>query len=183
KPRAAGGPTCRLERPASGHRHHPGRCGSRCDTGGVAGLAPRPHGLHRGTGDDDRHDRAGHGHPARLVAAPAGPADQEPADCRHPVGAAAGRAQERRRGRSRMSLYLALKWLHIVSSVLLVGTGLGSAFYMFFTNRSGNVQAQAVVTRLVVRADWWFTTPTVFIQPATGLAMAHLAGLPLATPW
>jgi uncharacterized membrane protein len=82
-----------------------------------------------------------------------------------------------------MSLYLILKWLHIISSVLLVGTGLGSAFYMFFTNRSGNVQAQAVVTRLVVRADWWFTTPTAFIQPATGFAMAYMAGLPLTTPW
>ena len=82
-----------------------------------------------------------------------------------------------------MSLYLTLKWLHIVSSVLLVGTGLGSAFYMFFTNRSGNVQAQAVVTRLVVRADWWFTTPTVLIQHATGLAMAAMAGLPWSTPW
>lgn len=82
-----------------------------------------------------------------------------------------------------MSLYLTLKWVHILSSVLLVGTGLGSAFYMFFTNRSGNVQAQAVVTRLVVRADWWFTTPTVFIQPATGLAMVYMAGLPLTTPW
>ena len=79
-----------------------------------------------------------------------------------------------------MSLYLTLKWLHIISSVLLVGTGLGSAFYMFFTNRSGNVQAQAVVTKLVVRADWWFTTPTVLIQPATGLAMAYLAGWPLS---
>ncbi|MDP4076632.1 DUF2269 domain-containing protein [Acidovorax sp. A1169] len=82
-----------------------------------------------------------------------------------------------------MSLYLTLKWIHIVSSVLLVGTGLGSAYYMFFANRSGNLQAQAVVARLVVRADWWFTTPTVFIQPATGLAMAHMAGLPLSTPW
>ena len=82
-----------------------------------------------------------------------------------------------------MSPYLTLKWLNIISRVLLVGTGLGSAFYMFFTNRSGNVQAQAVVTRLVVRADWWFTTPTVFIQPATGLAMAAMAGLPWSTPW
>ena len=81
-----------------------------------------------------------------------------------------------------MNLYLLLKWLHIVSSVLMVGTGLGSAFYMFFTNRSGNVQAQAVVTKLVVRADWWFTTPTVLIQPATGLAMAYLAGSCLP-PW
>ncbi len=82
-----------------------------------------------------------------------------------------------------MTEYLLLKWVHIVSSVLLVGTGLGSAFYMFFTNRSGNVQAQAVVTRLVVRADFWFTTPCALIQPATGLAMAHIAGWPLSTPW
>lgn len=82
-----------------------------------------------------------------------------------------------------MNTYLLLKTLHILSSVLLVGTGLGSAFYMFFANRSGSVAAQAVVSRLVVRADWWFTTPCIFIQPATGLAMAYMAGWPLSTPW
>jgi uncharacterized membrane protein len=82
-----------------------------------------------------------------------------------------------------MNTYLVLKWLHIVSSVLMVGTGLGSAFYMFFANRSGSVAAQAVVSRLVVRADWWFTTPTVILQPATGFALAHMAGWPLSTPW
>jgi len=82
-----------------------------------------------------------------------------------------------------MNSYLILKWLHIMSSVLMVGTGLGSAFYMFFANRSGDVGTQANVARLVVRADWWFTTPTVIIQPLTGLWLAHLAGLPLTTPW
>ncbi|MDO9406160.1 MAG: DUF2269 domain-containing protein [Polaromonas sp.] len=82
-----------------------------------------------------------------------------------------------------MSLYLTLKWIHILSSVVLVGTGFGSAYYLFFANRSRNVEAQAVVAALVVRADWWFTTPTIVIQPLTGIAMAHLAGLPLSTPW
>ena len=82
-----------------------------------------------------------------------------------------------------MSLYLTLKWIHILSSVLLVGTGLGSAYYMFFANRTRNVTAQAVVSTLVVRADWWFTTPTAIIQPVTGFALAHMAGLPLTTPW
>ena len=82
-----------------------------------------------------------------------------------------------------MNLYLLLKTLHIASSVLLVGTGLGSAFYMFFANRSGSVAAQAVVSRLVVRADWWFTTPCVVIQPVSGIALAHMAGWPLTTPW
>lgn len=82
-----------------------------------------------------------------------------------------------------MTTYLFLKWLHIVSSVVLVGTGFGSAYYMFFVNRSRNRAAQAVVVPLVVRADWWFTLPTVLLQPLTGLAMVWLAGWPLSTPW
>ena len=47
-----------------------------------------------------------------------------------------------------MSLYLTVKWLHILSSVLLVGTGFGSAYYLFFANRSRDVAAIAVVGRL-----------------------------------
>lgn len=82
-----------------------------------------------------------------------------------------------------MNSYLVLKWLHVLSSVLLVGTGFGSAFYLFFANRSGSVAAQAVVARLVVRADLWFTTPAVVIQPLSGLALVHLANWPLTSPW
>jgi len=82
-----------------------------------------------------------------------------------------------------MTTYLLVKWIHILSSVVLVGTGFGTAFYLFFANRSGNVQAQAVVSRLVVRADWWFTTPAVLVQPASGLFLAHMTGWPLSTPW
>lgn len=79
--------------------------------------------------------------------------------------------------------YLVLKWLHILSSTLLFGTGLGSAFYMFFTNRSGNVAAIAVVTRKVVIADFLFTTPTAILQPLTGFWLVHLAGFPLSSDW
>lgn len=82
-----------------------------------------------------------------------------------------------------MNTYLILKWLHILSSVLLVGTGFGSAFYLYFTNRTGNVQAIAAVARLVVRADFWFTTPAVIVQPVTGLAMVWIAGFSLSQTW
>jgi uncharacterized membrane protein len=82
-----------------------------------------------------------------------------------------------------VTAYLIIKWIHVLSSVVLVGTGFGSAYFMFFANRSGEVAAQAVVSRLVVRADWWFTTPTVVLQPATGLVLVHLAGWPWSTPW
>ncbi|MBI3346663.1 MAG: DUF2269 domain-containing protein [Burkholderiales bacterium] len=82
-----------------------------------------------------------------------------------------------------MSTYLLVKWLHIVSSVVLVGTGFGSAFYLFFANRSDSLPARAVVARLVVRADLWFTTPAALVQPASGIWLAHTAGWPLTTPW
>ena len=44
-----------------------------------------------------------------------------------------------------MNTYLLVKTLHIISATLLVGTGFGTAFYMFWVNRSGSVAAQSVV--------------------------------------
>ena len=82
-----------------------------------------------------------------------------------------------------MNTYLLLKTLHIMSSVLLVGTGFGSAFYLFFINRSRNVTAIAEVSRLVVIADWCFTTPAVIIQPISGIVLALMAGWALDTSW
>jgi len=82
-----------------------------------------------------------------------------------------------------MNTYLILKALHILSSVLIVGTGFGTAYYLFFTNRSGRVSTIADVARLVVRADWWFTTPAVIFQPLSGLWLAHMAGWAWDTPW
>lgn len=79
--------------------------------------------------------------------------------------------------------YTTLKTLHILSMVLLFGTGLGSAFYKWMADRSGNLAHIAVTNRHVVLADWLFTTPTVIFQPLSGWWMAALVGLPLSTPW
>jgi uncharacterized membrane protein len=79
--------------------------------------------------------------------------------------------------------YLVVKWLHILSSTLLFGTGLGSAFYMFFASLTREPRVVAVVVRYVVIADYAFTTPTILLQPATGLYLMHLAGFPLSSPW
>ena len=73
-------------------------------------------------------------------------------------------------------MYLLLKTLHIVSSTVLFGTGLGTAFFMWMANRSGNRQAIAVVTGHVVRADLYFTAPAVIVQPLSGFALMALGG-------
>jgi uncharacterized membrane protein len=79
--------------------------------------------------------------------------------------------------------YMIVKWLHILSSTFLFGTGVGSAFFMLLTSLTRDVRATAVVARFVVIADWLFTTPTIILQPLTGLYLMHLAGMPMSTKW
>lgn len=74
--------------------------------------------------------------------------------------------------------YLDLKALHILSSTILFGTGLGTAFFMWMANRSKNRQAMAVVTGIVMKADLYFTTPAGFLQAITGVWLMVLAGFP-----
>ena len=67
--------------------------------------------------------------------------------------------------------------------VLLFGTGLGSAFYKWMADRSKLVSHIAITNRHVVLADWIFTTPTIIIQPLTGLWMLSIVNIPLSTSW
>ena len=79
--------------------------------------------------------------------------------------------------------YQVLKWFHIMSAFLLFGTGLGSAFYKWMSDRSGNIHAQAITAKHVVIADWMFTTPTVLVQPLTGYLLMRELGIPITEPW
>ena len=79
--------------------------------------------------------------------------------------------------------WLWVKLLHILSSTLLLGAGLGTAFSLWRADRGGDMAVLAAVARNVVIADWTFTAPAVLVQPATGLYLIHLAQIPLATPW
>ncbi len=79
--------------------------------------------------------------------------------------------------------YYVLKYIHIISSILMVGTGFGSALYVFFANRSGNLQSQYFTNRMVVFLDWIITTPTVIIQPITGIMLAHVMKMNLLSDW
>lgn len=79
--------------------------------------------------------------------------------------------------------YLLLKWLHVLSAIVLFGTGFGSAFYKFVADRSGEVAAIARTNRTVVLADWIFTTPTVILQPLTGVALLWIGGHDFTATW
>ena len=79
--------------------------------------------------------------------------------------------------------YLIIKWVHILSSTLLFGTGLGIAFFLWMAHRRGDVAHIAATARTVVIADLVFTAPAVVVQFASGLWLVHLLGLPLSMFW
>jgi uncharacterized membrane protein len=82
-----------------------------------------------------------------------------------------------------VNAYAVLRFIHIVSAMLLFGTGLGTAFFMWLSHRSGNVAAIATAARIAVRADWLFTTPAVIVQPLSGILLMRLVGYPWSTSW
>ena len=82
-----------------------------------------------------------------------------------------------------MTTYLWVKLVHIVSSTLLFGTGLGTAFFMFCAWRSADERAFASTCRTVVTADWVFTTPAIIVQFATGLFLVDKLGIDYTSTW
>ncbi len=80
-------------------------------------------------------------------------------------------------------VYQWVLWVHILSSTLLFGTGLGTAFHSWMAQRSGELRAIVVVSRNVMIADWLFTVPAVVVQPVTGAWLAWQAGVSLSTGW
>lgn len=82
-----------------------------------------------------------------------------------------------------MDPYITARWLHILSSTVLFGTGIGTAFQMVWAMRRGRVETIHSVASGVVVADWLFTTPAGLVQPLTGLWLIHLAGHSLTAPW
>lgn len=76
-----------------------------------------------------------------------------------------------------------IKWIHIISATVLFGTGLGIAFFKWASDRTNDVATIDQINRLVVLADWLFTTPAILIQAATGIWLVKLLGHNWSEPW
>ena len=80
-------------------------------------------------------------------------------------------------------IYVWIKILHVISASILFGTGLGTAFYMFYVNLQNNIALIAKATYAVVIADWLFTATSGVIQIMTGFAMVYLKGYSFQSLW
>ncbi len=82
-----------------------------------------------------------------------------------------------------MDLVLALKYVHVIGATILLGTGLGIAFFMLRAHRSDDAGIIAHVSGSVVVADLVFTATAVVVQPITGFLLANMTGYDLSERW
>ena len=82
-----------------------------------------------------------------------------------------------------MDPYFLAKWVHILSSTVLFGTGIGTAFQMVWAMRTRKAETIHSVASGVVVADWIFTTPAGIFQPLSGIWLIWLQGYSLTEPW
>ena len=82
-----------------------------------------------------------------------------------------------------MDGYLLVKTVHVLSSTVLFGTGLGIAFFFLMGLRGGDVAAAHFAARATAVADMVFTLTAGIVQPLSGFALVHMAGFDPWAPW
>ncbi|MDX1481428.1 MAG: DUF2269 domain-containing protein, partial [Woeseiaceae bacterium] len=82
-----------------------------------------------------------------------------------------------------MTTVTVLRWLHIIGSTVLFGTGLGIAFFMLMAHRTRNAAVIAHTAGVVVIADYLFTATAVIVQPVTGALLVEAVGWSWSQGW
>lgn len=76
-----------------------------------------------------------------------------------------------------------LRLVHVLGAAVLLGTGMGIAFFMVMAHRTRDPETIAHVAGTVVIADMLFTATAVILQPVTGAWLAHEVGWELTEGW
>jgi uncharacterized membrane protein len=85
---------------------------------------------------------------------------------------------------SRFALtYLLLKYVHVVGAIVILGTGIGIAFFMLMAHLTRNAAFIGKTASIVVRADVVFTATAVTVQPVTGYLLMRETGVSVSDGW
>jgi uncharacterized membrane protein len=80
-------------------------------------------------------------------------------------------------------IYSLLKYAHFIGAMVILGTGLGIAFFMLMAHLSRDALFIARTAAVVVVADFVFTAMAVVAQPVTGVLLLRETGLFLSEGW
>jgi uncharacterized membrane protein len=79
--------------------------------------------------------------------------------------------------------YLILKYLHVIGAIVILGTGIGIAFFMLMAHRTRDPAFIGKTAGIVVLADIIFTATAIILQPVTGFLLTEELGLPFSENW
>lgn len=82
-----------------------------------------------------------------------------------------------------MDIYLTVKTIHILSSTILFGCGIGIAFFMLRSMFTDNIHEKFYAARNTVLADTFFTFPAVIVQPLSGAWLVWKGGYDWMDLW
>jgi uncharacterized membrane protein len=82
-----------------------------------------------------------------------------------------------------MTAYFLIKYLHVLGAIVILGTGIGIAFFMLMAHLSGDRTFIARTAATVVIADIVFTLSAVVLQPVSGGILMALSGTSFAEHW
>lgn len=82
-----------------------------------------------------------------------------------------------------MEALVLVRFVHVIGASVLLGTGIGIAFFMVMARRTKDPALIAHTASIVVLADLLFTATAVIVQPVSGVLLAHMIGWPLSSGW
>ncbi|WP_029583889.1 DUF2269 domain-containing protein [Bradyrhizobium sp. URHD0069] len=82
-----------------------------------------------------------------------------------------------------MTSYFLVKYLHVLGAIVILGTGIGTAFFMLMAHRSRDPAFIARTAAIVVIADMLFTASAVALQPITGAMLMVQSATGLSERW
>jgi uncharacterized membrane protein len=82
-----------------------------------------------------------------------------------------------------VTVYLAVKHLHVLGAIVILGTGTGIAFFMLMAHLSRDAAFIARTAAVVVIADMIFTLSAVLLQPVSGGFLMALTATDFTARW
>ena len=82
-----------------------------------------------------------------------------------------------------MTVYFAVKYVHVLGAIVILGTGSGIAFFMLMAHRSRDAAFIAHTATVVAIADMIFTLSAVILQPVSGGLLMMLSATSFSERW
>jgi len=82
-----------------------------------------------------------------------------------------------------MNWYILLKYIHVISAILMVGTSVANGMIRLYINKSQSSVRIAVGSELIMHLNRIIMIPTLLALPVTGVLILYVVDFSLSSKW